>query len=186
MNRRQDALAAAAKDVLAVREVVRAEKGTQVGNVGFVRVEPGAINVVPGRVEFPVEIRDLDDAKFIRMWNTAQKKFQETDAAENVTTVCTATDDTKPARANPELQAAIREAAQSAGLATMDIPSFAGQDAQELATIAPMAMIFVPSKMASAIPPKNLLPRKTSPTAPKPYTEPSCSSINASITHLKQ
>lgn len=146
MNRRHDALAAAATDVLAVREVIRAENGTQVGNVGFMRVEPGSINVVPGRVEFPVELRDLDDAKVLRMWSAAQKKFRETDVAENVTTVCAATDDTKPARANPEFQAAIREAAQSAGLGTMDIPSFAGQDAQELATITPMAMIFVPSK----------------------------------------
>lgn len=146
MNRRHDALAAAAKDVLAVREAVRAENGTQVGNVGFMRVEPGSINVVPGRVEFPVELRDLDDAKVLRMWNAAQKKFQEIDVEEKVTTVCSATDDTKPARANPDFQSAIREAAKSAGLATMDIPSFAGQDAQELATIAPMAMIFVPSK----------------------------------------
>src|SRR6516225_5599399 len=45
MNRRHDALAAAAKDVLAVREVVRGETGTQVGNVGLMKVEPGAANV---------------------------------------------------------------------------------------------------------------------------------------------
>ena len=33
MNRRKDALAAAAKHLLAVREIVRAEPGTQVGTV---------------------------------------------------------------------------------------------------------------------------------------------------------
>ena len=38
-----------------------------VGNVGFVKVEPGAPNVIPGRAEFPVELRDLDDAKVVRM-----------------------------------------------------------------------------------------------------------------------
>jgi beta-ureidopropionase / N-carbamoyl-L-amino-acid hydrolase len=43
-------------------------------------------------------------------------------------------------------QTAIREAAKSLGLATTDLPSLAGQDAQEIARIAPMAMIFVPSK----------------------------------------
>ena len=146
MGRRQDALAAASKDVLIVRDVVRAENGTQVGTVGYVRAEPGAINVVPGRAEFPVELRDLDDAKVDRMWNAVQEKFKETDAVENVATVCTATDDAKAARSNPALQAAIRDAARSVGLATIDTPSFAGQDSQQIARIAPMAMIFVPSK----------------------------------------
>src|SRR5438046_8539459 len=54
MNRRKDALAAASKDMLAVRDVVRAEEGSQVGNVGYVKVASGAINVIPGRAEFPV------------------------------------------------------------------------------------------------------------------------------------
>src|SRR5262249_10086452 len=69
MNRRHDALAAASKDVLAVRDVVRSEKGTQVGNVGYLKVEPGAPNVIPGRVQFPVEMRDLADDKVVRMWD---------------------------------------------------------------------------------------------------------------------
>ncbi len=146
MNRRHDALAAAAKAVLAVRDVVRAESGTQVGNVGFVRAEPGAINVVTGRAEFPVELRDLDEAKVDRMWEAIRGKLQEVDSAEGVHTACTPLDDVKPAKADPTLQSAIREAAKSLGLATLDLPSFAGQDSQEIARIAPMAMIFVPSK----------------------------------------
>jgi hypothetical protein len=48
MNCRRDALAAAAKHLLAVREVVRVEIGTQVGTVGYLRAEPGAPNVIPG------------------------------------------------------------------------------------------------------------------------------------------
>jgi len=70
MNRRKDALAAASKDVLAVRDVVRAEEGRQVGTVGYVKVAPGAINVIPGRVEFPVELRDLDAAKLFACGST--------------------------------------------------------------------------------------------------------------------
>jgi N-carbamoyl-L-amino-acid hydrolase len=42
MNRRKDALAAAAKHLLSVRDVVRAESGTQVGIVGYMKAEPGA------------------------------------------------------------------------------------------------------------------------------------------------
>src|SRR6267143_799268 len=63
MDRRKDALAAASRDLLAVREVVRAETGRQVGTVGYMKAEPGAINVIPGRAEFPVELHDLDAAR---------------------------------------------------------------------------------------------------------------------------
>jgi beta-ureidopropionase / N-carbamoyl-L-amino-acid hydrolase len=146
MNRRKDALAAASKDVLAVREVVSAEAGRQVGTVGYMRAEPGAINVIPGRAEFPVELRDLDAAKIDRMWERIQERFKQTDKEENVETRCTPLDDVVPARTDPAMQTAIRDAAKSLGLATMDLPSGAVHDAQQIAKIAPMGMIFVPSR----------------------------------------
>ena len=146
MNRRKDALVAASKEVLAVREVVNAEQGRQVGTVGFVRVSPGAPNVIPGKVEFPVELRDLETAKVDRMWEHIRQKFAEIDRSENVQTQCKLTDRSEPAQADANLQAAIRESAKSLGLAATDLPSLAGHDAQEVARIAPMAMIFVPSK----------------------------------------
>jgi len=146
MNRRHDALAAASKDVLAVRDVVRGEAGTQVGNVGMMKVEPGAPNVIPGRAEFPVELRDLDDAKVARMWDRVSERLRQTDMEEGVKTLCQETDAVNSARAAANVQAAIRDAANSAGLASIDLPSFAGQDSQNIAKIAPMGMIFIPSK----------------------------------------
>ena len=146
MNRRKDALAAASREVLAVRETVREENGHQVGTVGYMRAEPGAVNVVPGRAEFPVELRDLDAAKINRMWEHIQEKFKQIDKEENVVTLCKSVDDTEPAPTDPGLQAVIRDAAKSLGLATMDLPSEAGQDSQQIAKIAPIAMIFVPSR----------------------------------------
>jgi N-carbamoyl-L-amino-acid hydrolase len=146
MNRRKDALAAASRELLVVREVVRAETGHQVGTVGYLRAEPGAVNVIPGRAEFPVELRDLDASKIDRMWERMQVRFTQIDKEESVETRCTALDKSDPAHADPALQAAVRDAAKSLGLATMDLPSEAGQDSQEIAKIAPMAMIFVPSR----------------------------------------
>jgi len=146
MNRRKDALIAASKDIIAVREVVTSEPGSQVGTVGFANVAPGAPNVVPGRVEFPVELRDLDPAKVDQMWVRIHQRFAETDKSDNVQTDCKATDRSQPARADAKVQGVVREAAQSLGLATLDLPSLAGQDAQEIARVAPMGMIFVPSK----------------------------------------
>jgi beta-ureidopropionase / N-carbamoyl-L-amino-acid hydrolase len=145
MDRRKDALAAASRDLLAVREVVRAETGRQVGTVGYMKAEPGAVNVIPGRVEFPIELRDLDAAKIDRMWDHVQAKLKQIDKEENVETRCTEFDDVLPARTDFAMQAAIRDAAKSLGLATMDLPSGAVHDAQQMAKLAPFGMIFVPS-----------------------------------------
>jgi N-carbamoyl-L-amino-acid hydrolase len=146
MDRRKDALAAASRDLLAVRDVVRAENGRQVGTVGYMKAEPGAVNVIPGRVEFPIELRDLDPAKIDRMWERIQEKLKQIDKEENVATACTSLDDIVPARTAPSMQSAIREAAKSLGLATLDLPSGAVHDAQQMAKLAPFGMIFVPSR----------------------------------------
>jgi metal-dependent amidase/aminoacylase/carboxypeptidase family protein len=74
------------------------------------KVEPGAPNVIPGRAEFPVELRDLDDAKVVRMWEHVIERFRQADKEEGVDTRCESTDDVKSARATPAIQAAIREA----------------------------------------------------------------------------
>jgi N-carbamoyl-L-amino-acid hydrolase len=146
MNRRKDALAAAAKHLLAVREVVRAEQGTQVGTVGYLKAEPGAPNVVAGRVEFPVELRDLDAGKIERMWEHIQQKFAEADREEGVETSCEVINEIEAAPSDPSVQSVIREAARSAGLSAADLPSGAVHDAGEISRLAPMGMIFVPSR----------------------------------------
>jgi N-carbamoyl-L-amino-acid hydrolase len=79
------------------------------------------------------------------VWNRIQTNFQEIDKEENVSTQCSEFDDIAPARTDPAMQAAIHNAAQSLGLATLDLPSGAVHDAQLMARIAPFGMIFIPS-----------------------------------------
>jgi len=145
MNRRHDALATAARELLAVRDSVRAEEGHQVGTVGYIKAEPGAPNVIAGRVEFPYELRDLDATKIEHMRERTQQRFVEIDREEGTTTVCTEVNHIDPALSDPGIVAIIREAAHSAGLATADLPSGAVHDAGEISRLAPMGMIFVPS-----------------------------------------
>lgn len=158
MNRRQDALTAASRAALVVREEVRAEPGRQVGTVGYMKVEPGARNIIPGRVEFPVELRDLDEAKIARIWGRIQKRFAQIAQEENVQIQCSPLSSDAPARTDPAIQAAIRESAQAAGLATMDLPSGAGHDAQDVAGFAPIGMIFVPSRGGISHSPREFTP----------------------------
>ena len=146
MDRRQDALAAASRAVLAVREVVRSEPGRQVGTVGELKVEPGAANVIPGRVAFTVELRDLDAQKVERLGERVLERFSAIGREENVRIECSAASVHAPALTDPRLKDAIRAAARDAGLETLDLPSGAGHDAQNVARFAPVGMIFVPSR----------------------------------------
>jgi N-carbamoyl-L-amino-acid hydrolase len=146
MDRRKDALAAASKAVLALREEVRREPGGQVGTVGWMKVEPGASNVIPGRVQFPVELRDLDAANIDRIAARILKRFEAIGKEENVQIACTAPDLHVPALTTPAFRDAIRASAAETGLKTMELPSGAGHDAQNVARFAPIGMIFVPSR----------------------------------------
>jgi N-carbamoyl-L-amino-acid hydrolase len=147
MDERRDALVAAARLIVAVREEVMAKPGRQVGNVGFVRAEPGAPNVVPGRVLLPVELRDLSrevmDDMAARIRGRAQAIAREGGA--EVRMELRSRDE--PALTDPALRDLVEQAAHGAGFSTLRLPSGAGHDAQSLARLGvPTAMIFVPSE----------------------------------------
>lgn len=158
MAKRRDAFLAAARAALAVREEVRREPGRQVGTVGYVKVEPNAGNIVPGRVEFIVELRDLDAAVYKRIWSRIEKRFAEIAAAEEVAIDCTLVADESPALTTPAIRDTIREAARAAGYSTLDLPSGAGHDAQQVAHFAPIGMIFVPSRDGISHSPREYTP----------------------------
>jgi N-carbamoyl-L-amino-acid hydrolase len=146
MKGRQDALVAAARAIIAVREQVASEPGRQVGTVGFVRAEPGARNIIPGRVLFQLELRDLDNEKVARIWSRVSERFAAIGREEGVTFDCKVQQSDRSAPTDPAIQNTIRESARSAGYSSMDLPSGAGHDAQQVARIAPIGMIFVPSR----------------------------------------
>jgi N-carbamoyl-L-amino-acid hydrolase len=56
MNRRRDALVTAAEFTLAVNRIASTTPGTQVATVGRIQAQPGAPNVIPGRVDMSLEI----------------------------------------------------------------------------------------------------------------------------------
>lgn len=145
MSGRQDALIAAAKMIEAVNLIAKGEPGRQVATVGKLEVSPNAANVIPGLVRHTVEIRDLSPAKVERLGAAIARRAEEIAAETKTRITMSRFVHLDPALAEPALQAQIESAAKSLGLATMHLPSGAGHDAQELAKIGPMAMIFVPS-----------------------------------------
>lgn len=147
MNARQDALLAAAKYIVAVNEITNSFEGTQVGTVGRIKAQPGAPNVIPGKVTASLEIRDLSLEVIKKVYQAIKKKTEEIAAASNVSVEFLPLDTTaEPALTDTSIQKEIETSAQALGLSHQYMPSGAGHDAQDISRFAPVGIIFVPSK----------------------------------------
>ena len=100
----------------------------------------------PAACEFPVELRDLDAAKVLRIWARIERRFAQIAKEENVKLDCVTVQADEPALTDAAIQSDIRAAARAAGYTALDLPSGAGHDAQQVAHLAPIGMIFVPSR----------------------------------------
>lgn len=146
MNRRQDALVAASQLVLAVNRVATTVPGRHVATVGRIRAEPGASNVIPGRVTMSLEIRDLDAAQIQRIFDAVEGEARQIARSQRTTIVFNEIDVAlEPAPTDPRMRRIIAESASALGLSHQTMPSGAGHDSQEMTRIAPTGMIFVPS-----------------------------------------
>jgi N-carbamoyl-L-amino-acid hydrolase len=145
MDQRQDALLAAAKFIEAVNRVVNRMPGRQVGTVGRLQALPGAPNVIPGKVILSLELRDLDATKINLLYQKIHDEAQQIGAASKTTFDFKEINVNIPAPTDERIRALIGEAAKELGLTTRLMPSGAGHDAQDMARLAPVGMIFVPS-----------------------------------------
>ena len=146
MNKRQDALLAASKFVIAVNEVVNSVEGNQVGTVGKMTLQPGAYNVIPGKIVLGLEIRDLSDNKIDMLFAQIEKRAAIIANESKVKVIFELqANASKPALTNKVLQQVIFNVSNDLGLTTKLMQSGAGHDSQEVASIAPSAMIFIPS-----------------------------------------
>lgn len=145
MNRRHDAMLAAARYIDMVNRVVTAAPGRHVGTVGRIRAVPGAPNVIPGTVECSLELRDLDDAQILRLFETIRAEAMKIGQANGTTFVFEELHRNAPAPSDPRMRQVIADAAGALGLSSRVMPSGAGHDAQAMAQLGPMGMIFIPS-----------------------------------------
>ncbi|MGH7679119.1 MAG: Zn-dependent hydrolase, partial [Gemmatimonadaceae bacterium] len=145
MDQRHDALLATSRFVDMVNRVVRAEPGRQVGTVGRVQAFPGAPNVIPGRVAATLEMRDLDTAKIRRLFEVISGEAKRIGEATGTTFEFHGSHESVAAPSDPATRQIIAEIAKGLGLSSRVMPSGAGHDAQAMAQLGPMGMIFIPS-----------------------------------------
>jgi N-carbamoyl-L-amino-acid hydrolase len=146
MNQRHDALLSAAELIQSINRVITQAPGNQVGTVGRILAEPGAPNVIPGKVVMSLEIRDLSEAVITSMYQQITQAAAEISAHNGTTITFHKIDvDAHPALTDERIQTLIDNAAGQLGLSAKRMPSGAGHDAQDMAKVAPIGMIFIPS-----------------------------------------
>jgi len=146
MNVRRDALVAAARFIEAVDDVASSMPGRQVATVGRLDVQPGAPNVIPGTVTLSLEIRDLEMSKIDHVYEVIGARAAEIVASEQARFTFERFYVSTAAPTAPRLRRVIEAAADRLEYTSLRMPSGAGHDAQSMALIGPVGMIFVPSR----------------------------------------
>ena len=154
MDQRKDALLAAAKYLEAVNRAARSISGRQVATVGKIQAFPGATNVVPGKVVTTLDVRDLDPAKIEQVLVNIRESVKLIKSETGTVFEFKETAKSKPALTDERFRSAIDISAKELGLTTFLLPSGAGHDAQEIADICPIGMIFIPSRAGISHSPK--------------------------------
>lgn len=145
MNHRSDALTAAAEMVLAVERVCREDETDLVGTVGELHVKPNAVNIIPGQVEFVLEIRGGCYEGIQRVVNDIGSLWEEIAANRNVSISRNVFMDQKPVDFDSEVISILKEAAQELSEPYLTLSSMAVHDAAHMSTITKTAMLFVKS-----------------------------------------
>ncbi|MCD7099070.1 allantoate amidohydrolase [Stenotrophomonas sp. MMGLT7] len=143
MPLRHDALAAAAACVLAVEAAAREAGGDLVATVGRMQVLPGATNVIPGRVEFSLDVRagrdDLRDAGA----GEILRRFRRIAGERGVEIAAEPVQDLGASPCDPALTKLLEQAVAAQGIAPRRLLSGAGHDAMVMTALCPTAMLFV-------------------------------------------
>jgi hydantoinase/carbamoylase family amidase len=144
MHLRADALLAAAHAVLAV-ERLATDGPASVATSGVIQAHPGNANVVAGRSAVSFDVRSMDEAALDAAVSRLRSEVDRIAALTGTAADLAAVSSAAAVQCHPALRSAVSEACASLGQASTELASGAGHDAQHLARLGPVGMIFVPS-----------------------------------------
>lgn len=146
MRFRRDALVAASRIIAAISELPARVSDTAVATVGQLKVWPNGSNVVPGKVRFSVDVRDVATDSLERLVQRIHDAAHRIAAEAGVDISYVRTFSQPAIATDPQLKALQAEAMQALDLPAFELPSGAGHDAMVMGEHVPTAMFFVRSK----------------------------------------
>lgn len=145
MGARRDALTATSEMVLAIERIAASERDL-VATVGRVKVLPGAQNVIPGRVEFTIDMRSPSDAVRRRAHKSLLATLREIAEGRGVGVDIDTFQENPATALDAGIIDAVSEAIAACGHEPLRLPSGAGHDAGIMAKHCPSGMIFLRCK----------------------------------------
>jgi len=145
MSTRRDALVSASKLILNIQKMAAEQEICRVSTVGSIKAIPNAVNVIPGHASIGLEFRDTDMEALAAAEQELRRITDQAAVDDTVDIEVIRHRFTSAVPITADMQALVAEAAENCGMAWEPLASGAGHDAQAVANIAPVAMIFVPS-----------------------------------------
>ena len=151
MPMRQDALVAASQVILAINQLGCMNDGQyltgdQVATVGAMKLSPNVANTIPGQVEMTLDVRDLSNHCLDQILAILEKEMAAIATATQTRIQIKPQLRNEPVAVSSHIFNAISKVCDRLGLETYALPSRASHDAQNMANITEMGMIFVPSE----------------------------------------
>ncbi|WP_455201259.1 allantoate amidohydrolase [Kaarinaea lacus] len=147
MHMRNDAFQALAEFSSQIQRILD-ENGSErsVATIGKVHISPGAANVVPGRVEFSLDVRDTDKGVLDELRNAFRRALSAIARRHDVMFEFTVLSEIQPVKCDVGLIKELKGIADSLKIPSLQMASGAAHDTQFMASITRAAMVFVPSK----------------------------------------
>ena len=147
MHMRNDAFQALAEFSSQIQRVLD-ENGSErsVATIGKVKIHPGAANVIPGQVDFSLEVRDTEPRVLNELRNAFRRALSAIARRRDVMFEFTVLSEIQPVKCDPGLIKELKHIADLIKIPSLQMASGAAHDTQFIATITRAAMIFVPSK----------------------------------------
>ncbi|HEU4450479.1 MAG TPA: Zn-dependent hydrolase [Gaiellaceae bacterium] len=141
---RLDVAPVAARVILEVERLAREAGNGTVGTVGEIELEPGIINVVPGRARLSLDTRGVVEEGFHSVARGVERFAEQAAAAAGLTGSYRQRQTLPVTPMDERIVAALEEAAVATGEPFMLMPSGAAHDTMSVAQHVPTAMVFVP------------------------------------------
>jgi len=146
MDMRRDAFHGLAEFSCRIPEILGDHgSNTSTATIGRVDLHPGAANSVPGQATFTLEARDTDPAVLEELRKAFRRQLSRLARARNLMFEFDELERIEPTRCDPAVIEAINHATDALELDALTMHSGAVHDAEMIAGIAPVGMIFTPS-----------------------------------------
>lgn len=145
MDLRKDALTAASEMILAVERYCQNPNHGVVGTVGRLNVIPNAANIIPGQVDFVLELRGETEENIQNALSFLQEKWNDIAYRRKIDIQQAPFLNQKPVNLDTDIRKTLQDAAEQLKIPYMNLSSMAVHDAAHMATITKSAMLFVRS-----------------------------------------